>query len=37
VSEYGHKLEFDEKGMAVCPESKQVYRLENEQVKKNGQ
>lgn len=34
VSEYGHKLEFDDKGMAVCPESKQAYRLENEQVKK---
>jgi UDP-2-acetamido-3-amino-2,3-dideoxy-glucuronate N-acetyltransferase len=36
VSEYGHQLDFDEKGMAVCPESKQVYRLENEQVKKHG-
>jgi UDP-2-acetamido-3-amino-2,3-dideoxy-glucuronate N-acetyltransferase len=37
VSEYGHQLEFDERGMAICPESKQVYWLENEQVKKNGQ
>ena len=37
VSEYGHRLEFDGSGKAVCPESNEVYRLENEQVKKNGQ
>lgn len=37
VSEYGHQLEFDENGKAVCPESKQVYCLENDQVKKYGQ
>jgi UDP-2-acetamido-3-amino-2,3-dideoxy-glucuronate N-acetyltransferase len=36
VSEYGHQLEFNEQGIAVCPESQQVYRLENEQVKKYG-
>lgn len=36
VSEYGHRLEFDEKGTAVCPESRQTYRLENEQVIKYG-
>lgn len=36
VSEYGHQLEFDNKGVAICPESKQVYRLENEQVNKHG-
>lgn len=36
VSEYGHQLEFDEKGIAVCPESQQTYRLENEEVKKYG-
>jgi len=29
MSEYGHKLQFDEQGHAVCPESGQVYRLEN--------
>jgi UDP-2-acetamido-3-amino-2,3-dideoxy-glucuronate N-acetyltransferase len=34
VSEYGHQLAFDENGTAVCPESQQTYKLENEQVKK---
>jgi UDP-2-acetamido-3-amino-2,3-dideoxy-glucuronate N-acetyltransferase len=34
MSEYGHKLNFDEKGVAVCPESKAVYKLENGNVKK---
>ncbi|MCJ7446458.1 MAG: N-acetyltransferase [Bacteroidales bacterium] len=29
MSEYGHKLEFDSKGFAVCPESEDRYRLEN--------
>ena len=29
MSEYGHKLSFDKKGIAVCPESKETYRLEN--------
>ena len=29
VGEYGHRLVFDEKGIAVCPESKQEYKLEN--------
>lgn len=28
VSEYGHRLEFDEMGKAICPESQQVYQLE---------
>ena len=32
VSEYGHKLEFDAKGEAVCPESGQRYRLSQGQV-----
>jgi len=27
MSEYGHKLEFDENGLATCPESKQEYKL----------
>lgn len=29
VSEYGHRLNFDESGKAICPESKQEYKLEN--------
>jgi UDP-2-acetamido-3-amino-2,3-dideoxy-glucuronate N-acetyltransferase len=29
MSEYGHKLKFDNQGMATCPESKTVYKLEN--------
>jgi UDP-2-acetamido-3-amino-2,3-dideoxy-glucuronate N-acetyltransferase len=29
MSEYGHRLEFDDAGLAVCPESKQEYKLEN--------
>lgn len=29
MSEYGHRLEFDKNGIAVCPESKQEYKLEN--------
>ena len=33
VSEYGHRLEFIN-GLAECPESKQQYRLEDNQVKK---
>jgi UDP-2-acetamido-3-amino-2,3-dideoxy-glucuronate N-acetyltransferase len=28
VSEYGHRLEFNDKGIALCPESKQSYKLE---------
>ena len=34
MSEFGHRLDFDEKGMAICPESREKYRLENDQVKK---
>ena len=29
MSEYGHRLHFDEKGIAECPESKQHYHLQN--------
>lgn len=29
MSEYGHKLQFDEQGRAVCPESGQIYCLQN--------
>lgn len=34
ISEYGHRLEFDEKGFARCPESKEVYQLKNNGVTK---
>jgi UDP-2-acetamido-3-amino-2,3-dideoxy-glucuronate N-acetyltransferase len=36
MSEYGHRLEFDNDGFATCPESDERYRLENDQVKKIG-
>jgi UDP-2-acetamido-3-amino-2,3-dideoxy-glucuronate N-acetyltransferase len=34
MSEYGHRLNFDEKGSASCPESNEKYKLENNQVTK---
>jgi UDP-2-acetamido-3-amino-2,3-dideoxy-glucuronate N-acetyltransferase len=34
MSEYGHKLKFDENNIAVCEESKQEYVLENNTVRK---
>ncbi|NLI24226.1 MAG: N-acetyltransferase [Bacteroidales bacterium] len=34
VSEYGHRLHFDENGVAVCPESGQKYKLEQDRVRK---
>ena len=34
MSEYGHRLEFNEEGFAICPESKEKYQLENNQVRK---
>jgi len=34
MSEFGHKLKFDESGKAVCPESGDRYRLENGAVSK---
>jgi UDP-2-acetamido-3-amino-2,3-dideoxy-glucuronate N-acetyltransferase len=34
VSEYGHKLVFDNKGFAECPESKERYSLKNNRVNK---
>jgi UDP-2-acetamido-3-amino-2,3-dideoxy-glucuronate N-acetyltransferase len=27
MSEYGHKLKFDEAGIAICPESREKYRI----------
>jgi len=32
MSEYGHKLKFDENGKAICPESGQEYLLNNNKV-----
>lgn len=32
VSEYGHRLKFNEDGFATCKESKQEYRLKNNSV-----
>ena len=29
ISEYGHRLNFDNENMAICPESNQQYKLEN--------
>jgi UDP-2-acetamido-3-amino-2,3-dideoxy-glucuronate N-acetyltransferase len=34
LSEYGHRLSFDENGTAVCPESKDTYRLSGGKVTK---
>jgi len=34
MSEYGHRLKFDEEGFAVCPESKQKYKLDANGVTK---
>ncbi len=34
MSEYGHRLDFDADGRAVCPESGEKYKLENDFVTK---
>ncbi len=34
VSEYGHRLEFNSETIAICPETKQEYKLENNRVKR---
>lgn len=34
ISEYGHRLNFDENNEAICPESGDAYILENEEVRK---
>ncbi|MCO6498817.1 MAG: N-acetyltransferase [Vicingus serpentipes] len=34
MSEYGHRLDFDEKGIAICPESKEKYKFEAGKVQK---
>ncbi len=37
MSEYGHKLEFDNKGFAICPESGEKYRIQDGNVIKDNQ
>lgn len=34
VSEYGHRLHFDENGIATCPESKEKYNLADNKITK---
>jgi UDP-2-acetamido-3-amino-2,3-dideoxy-glucuronate N-acetyltransferase len=34
VSEYGHRLEFDEQGKAICPETDQEYVKDKDSVKR---
>ncbi|MFW5657908.1 MAG: acyltransferase [Bacteroidota bacterium] len=34
MSEFGHQLVFDQDGIAICPESKEKYKLENNMVNK---
>lgn len=36
VSEHGHTLHFNDNGEATCPESGELYRLNNNQVQKNS-
>lgn len=34
MSEYGHRLNFDDAGFATCPESNEKYKLDNQTVTK---
>ena len=34
VSEYGHRLHFNDKNIAVCPESKQKYQINNNKLER---
>jgi UDP-2-acetamido-3-amino-2,3-dideoxy-glucuronate N-acetyltransferase len=34
MSEFGHRLEFNSEGVAICPESQQEYKLENGSVRR---
>lgn len=34
ISEYGHRLNFDNNGLGTCPESGEIYKLDNGEVKK---
>jgi UDP-2-acetamido-3-amino-2,3-dideoxy-glucuronate N-acetyltransferase len=35
ISEYGHRLKFDDDGIAFCPENNECYLLKNNVVQKN--
>jgi UDP-2-acetamido-3-amino-2,3-dideoxy-glucuronate N-acetyltransferase len=37
MSEFGQRLNFDEKGLAKCEESQESYILENNRVRKINQ
>ena len=34
MSEHGHRLEFDKNNVAICPEGKEAYKLENGRVER---
>ena len=34
ISEFGHRLQFDDNGRATCPESNEKYQLKNNEVQK---
>ena len=34
VSEYGHRLNFNDEGIAICPETKQEYQIKDERVER---
>jgi UDP-2-acetamido-3-amino-2,3-dideoxy-glucuronate N-acetyltransferase len=34
VSEYGHRLNFNDEGIAICPESNQEYQIKDERVER---
>ena len=36
MSEYGHRLKFNSEGLAICPESGEEYRLNDDKVTKSG-
>ncbi|MDP3314258.1 acyltransferase [Lutibacter sp.] len=36
ISEFGHRLNFDEKGIAICSESKEKYKIAHNCVKKTS-
>jgi UDP-2-acetamido-3-amino-2,3-dideoxy-glucuronate N-acetyltransferase len=36
ISEYGHRLHFNEHGLAICPESGAEYQIDNNVVTKKG-
>jgi UDP-2-acetamido-3-amino-2,3-dideoxy-glucuronate N-acetyltransferase len=36
MSEYGHRLQFDDKNIAICPESNEKYQLKKGAVSKTG-